>query len=235
MKERIFIQKAKERVTVEEFIRKHLADTKCSNIEVQHTPIVTRIIIYTSTPGLVIGSSGDRIRELVEVLKKNLKIENPQIDVQKINNPDMDPTIVAKTLALSIENSVNYKKLGNVYISRIMSAGAMGCEIIFAGKLSGERSRRERFTAGYLKKCGEPAQYVLKGFAVATPKLGNVGITVKIMLPSDKMHKIVKSETIIEETKKEPVKSEMIIEETKPEEIKTDLPVEEPKVEDAKE
>ncbi len=183
MKERIFIQKAKEHVNLEEFIRKQFAGVKCSNIEVQYTPIVTRIIIHTVTPGLVIGAGGERIRETVEKIKDQFKIENPQIDVQKIERPNLDPSIVAQSIAMSLENSVNYKRLGKFYVEKIMDAGAIGCEIIMSGKLSGERSRRERFTEGYLKKCGETAsRFVSKGFAVATPKLGNIGVTVKIMM-----------------------------------------------------
>lgn len=183
MKERIFIQKAKEHVNMEEFIRKQFADVKCSSIEVQYTPIVTRIIVHTVTPGLVIGAGGERIRETVEKLKEKFKIENPQIDVQKIDRPNLDPIIVAQSIALSLENNVNYKRLGNFYVEKIIEAGAIGCEIIMSGKLSGERSRRERFMEGYIKKCGETAdRFVSKGFAVANPRLGNIGVTVKIML-----------------------------------------------------
>lgn len=182
MKERIFIKKAKEDVTMEEFVRRQFGQAKCGAIEVQHTPIVTRIIIHTTTPGLVIGTGGERIKETIEILKEKFKIENPQVDVQKIDNPDVDPHIVAQTIANSLEGGINYKKLGNHYLTRIMNAGAVGCELLFAGKLSGERSRRQLFNAGYLKKCGYPAQTeVLKGFAVANPRLGNIGITVKIM------------------------------------------------------
>lgn len=183
MKEKIFIQKAKEHVNLQEFIRKQFAQVKCSNIEVQYTPVVTRIIIHTVTPGLVIGTGGERIRETVEKLKEKFKIENPQIDVQKIENANLDPLIVAQGIVASLENGINYKRLGNFYVEKIIASGAIGCEIIITGKLSGERSRRERFTAGYLKKCGETAdRYVMKGFAVANPKLGNIGVTVKIML-----------------------------------------------------
>lgn len=181
MKERLFIQKAKNHRSLEEFVRKQFAEAKCGSIEIQHTPIVTRIIIYTTTPGLVIGSGGERIKETTETLKKKFSIENPQIDVQKISNPDMDPYIVAQSIAIAIESGVNYKKLGNYYVSRIMDAGAIGCEIVLSGKLAGERSRKERFTAGYLKKCGDTAlRDVARGFAVATPRLGSIGITVMI-------------------------------------------------------
>ena len=183
MKERIFIQKAKEHVGLEEFVRKQFAQAKCGKIEVQRTPLVTRIVIYTATPGLVIGAGGERIKETVDILRERFHIENPQVDVQKIDRPDLDPFIVAQSIVSAIENSVNYKRLGNFYVQKIMNAGAVGCEIVFSGKFSGQRARKERFTAGYLKKCGDSAdKLVAKGYAVATPKLGNVGITVKIML-----------------------------------------------------
>ena len=209
MKERLFIQKSKEHVRLEEFIRKQFGQAKCGNVEVQYTPVVTRIVLYTTTPGLVIGSGGERIKETVEMLKKEFGIENPQIDVQKIDNPDLDPNIVAQTISSSIESGVNFKKLGNYYIQRIMDAGAIGCEVVLSGKISGQRGRRERFVAGYLKKCGEPAKRdVIKGFSVANPKLGNIGVTVKIMIRRTELSiKIKKAapEVQDQEEKTEPV------------------------------
>lgn len=204
MKERIFIQSAKEHVKLEEFVRKQFANARCGTIEVQHTPVVTRIIIYTTTPGLIIGSGGERIKETIELLKKDFGIENPQIDVQRIDNPDLDPNIVAQMIAASIESNINYKRLGNYYTQRIMEAGAVGCEIIFAGKFGGQRGKKERFVAGYIKKCGEPAQTdVIKGFAKAIPKLGITGVTVKIMMKQPGMLKIKKREEPKEEASKE--------------------------------
>lgn len=182
MKEKLFVQKAKEHVNLEEFIRHRFAAAKCGRIDVQRTPIMTRIVIHTTTVGLVIGTGGEKIRETVEALRVKFKIENPQIDVQKIQEPDMDPFIVAQNIAYAIESGTNYKRLGNYYLSKVMKAGAVGAEIIVSGKLAGERSRKDRFTAGYLKKCGYPARKdVLKGFTVANPRLGNIGVTVKIM------------------------------------------------------
>lgn len=188
MKERIFIQKAKEHVALVEFLKKQFGQAKLGDIEVQHTPIVTRIIVYTTTPGLVIGSGGERVQEVSAMLKKKFGIENPQIDVQKILNPDVNPTIVAQGIASSIENGVNHKKLGNFYLQKIMNSGAIGCEIVFSGKFAGERARKERFSAGYIKKCGDTAQRnVVSGFALANPRLGNIGISVKIMIRSSQM------------------------------------------------
>src|SRR3989344_4828284 len=116
MKERIFINKAKEHIILKDFVRRQFADAKCSDIIVQHTPIVTRIVIYTTTPGIVIGRGGEKIREAVEKIRKKFGIDNPQIDVQRISNPDMDPSIVAQNIASSLESGVNCKKLGNFYL-----------------------------------------------------------------------------------------------------------------------
>ena len=207
---------------MEEFIRKQFAQAKCGSIEIQHTPVVTRIVLYTTTPGLIIGSGGERIKETVETLKKEFGIENPQIDVQKIDNPDMDPNIVAQTIAAAIESGVNFKKLGNYYAQRIMESGAIGCEIVMSGKVSGQRSRRERFIAGYIKKCGEPSKRdVLKGFSLANPKLGNIGVTVKIMfrrtelsLNMEKLQQKEKKPDVKKEETAEPAVIEPVVTET---------------------
>ena len=208
MKERLFIKKSKEQVRLEEFVRKQFAQAKCGDIEVQHTPLVTRIVLHTTTQGLIIGSGGERIKETVEMLKKDFGIENPQIDVQRIDNPDIDSNIVAQTIAAAMESGVNFKKLGNYYMQRIMESGAIGCEIVLSGKISGQRGRRERFIAVYLKKCGEPAKRdVAVGFAVANPKLGNIGVTVKIMLRRSELSIKIPEHTAAEEAPKEKVKA----------------------------
>ncbi len=207
MKERIFIQKAKDQVTLEEFVRKRFDEAKTGMIEIQYTPIVTRIIIHTVTPGLIVGSGGERIRATVEELKAKYSLRNPQIDVQRIENQFLDPHVVAQNIAKQLERGTNHKRLGEFYVSRIMQSGAVGCELVMAGKLSGQRSRTERFSAGYLKKCGDPAQKdVLKGFALANPKLGNIGVKVSIMIRNREITKtaIAKLEKYIaaEEAKK---------------------------------
>lgn len=193
MKERIFIKKAKEQIRLEELLRKEFTDVKCGLIEIAYTPLGVRIVIHTTSPGLVIGHGGDKIREVGDKLKA-LGLENPQIDVQKISNPDMDSAIVAQSIAAAMSKGMNVKKIGNYYLERVMRAGAIGCEIVIKGKISGEKSRSERFISGYLKKCGEPAQRdVVKGFALATPRLGNIGVTVRIMVThSDRKIIVVK-------------------------------------------
>lgn len=220
MKERIFIKKSKEQITLREFVKKQFVEAKCGLIDIHHTPVATRIIIHTTTPGIIIGSGGENIKDAIEIIKRDFKIDNPQIDVQKIDVPDLDPDIVAQTIATAIESGVNYKRLGNFYTSKIMNAGAIGCEIVIAGKLGGEKSRTERFIEGYLKKCGDPAEKdVMKGWALANPKLGNIGILVKIMMyqPETLRHMVTKEE--VKENKEE-VKTEEVKKKEKKKDMK---------------
>jgi len=216
MKERIFIKKAKEQSQIEEYIRKEFATAKCGDIVVNYTPLGVRIVIYTVAPGLVIGAGGSKIRDAVENLRLKFGIENPQIDVQKITNPDMDPNVVAQSIAAALEKNVNFRRLGKFYTERIMRSGAIGCEIVISGKISGERGRKERFIAGYLKKCGDPAlKDVKRGFAVANPPLGNIGVLVKIMITHSDKRIIVKRPEKIEESAGAALEKEPVLEEKK--------------------
>ena len=67
---------------------------------------------------------------------------------------------------------------------RVMDAGALGCEIVISGKLTGPRSRTEKFISGYIKHSGKPAsELVDKGYSVAVKKLGVIGCQVRIIPP----------------------------------------------------
>ena len=181
MKERLFIEDSKKDIQIEEMLLKEFSNAMIGGIELQETPLGTRIVIYTMAPGIVIGTGGEKIRMMTESLKNRFGLKNPQIDVQKIRNPDLNPAIVAQNICQALEKGLNYKKIGNHYIAKIMRAGARGCEIIIAGKLGGEKSRTEKFYAGFVEKSGT-REAVLKGTCVATPKLGNIGIKVFITL-----------------------------------------------------
>lgn len=65
-----------------------------------------------------------------------------------------------------------------------MNAGALGCEIVISGKLTGARSRTEKIVEGYIKHAGKPVDDIVdEGFAVAIKKLGTLGCKVRIIPP----------------------------------------------------
>ena len=181
--ERKFIEAAKKRMQIEEFLAQEFSRAGYSHAEIQRTPLAMRIIVYAHKPGLIVGRGGKNIDNIIQVLKDQFGLENPQLDVQEIENPDLDPHIVSKQIAGAIERGMNYKKIVNMAIQRIMDSGAVGVGIRISGKMGGAMSRTEKFSSGYLKYAGEPAETMVKSaFAKAQVKLGTIGIQVRIML-----------------------------------------------------
>ncbi len=177
-----FVKQGIKESQIEEFIRKNFPLGDYSRTELQRTPLGIKIVIYTHKPGKIIGRGGKNINEMTEAIKKRFDLENPQLDVKSIENPNLDAMIVAKQIASALEKGFNHKKIGNLTIKRIMDSGAIGAQIIISGKLGGSKSMTSKFTEGYLKHSGAPSKELVdEGFEEAYTKPGKIGIRVKIM------------------------------------------------------
>lgn len=182
--ERKFIQDNIKKLKVKEYIAGELERSGVGEINIQRTPLGTRVMIYAQRPGLVIGRKGMSIKKLTTVLEKDYKIENPQVEVDELPVPELNAQIMANSIASAIERGIHFRRAAYTTLRRIMEAGARGAQITIGGKLTGERSKSVKFTDGYLTQCGDPAfLYVAKGKAEASPKPGIIGVKVKIMPP----------------------------------------------------
>ncbi|MFH1106189.1 MAG: 30S ribosomal protein S3 [Candidatus Aenigmatarchaeota archaeon] len=191
--ERKFIKDGIMLTEISEYLKKQFTRADYSHIEVQKTPLGTRIVVYANKPGIIIGKSGKQIKDVTAYLQAKFNLDNPQIDVKTIANPDMDAQIVARQMATSIERGFNHKRIANLTLKRVMDAGAVGVALRLAGKLGGEKSRFEKFSTGYVQHSGETSErLVLKGFAEASLRGGKVGIQVRIMTAMSNEDKIPK-------------------------------------------
>lgn len=182
MLKKYFVKQGIREVSIEDFIRENYPSADYSNIELQRTPLGIKVLIYTHKPGRVIGRGGSKINKMSEALKVKFELDNPQLDVKSIDNPNLDSKIVAKQIKTALERGYNYKKIGNMSLKRVMEAGAIGVEIVISGKLGGSKGRIGKFTGGYLKHCGDSAEKLVDyGFEEALTKPGKIGIKVKIM------------------------------------------------------
>lgn len=185
--EKQFVNESIRRMQIEEFLTNEFAKAGYSHCEIQRTPLSIRITVYAHKPGLIIGKGGKNIDAITEVIKNKFGFENPQLDVQEISNPYLDPHIVAKQIATALEHGLNYKRVANLTLERVMDAGAVGVAIRIGGKLGGEMGRIEKFSAGYLKYAGDPAETdVKRAYAKAQVKLGTIGIQVRILTEAPK-------------------------------------------------
>lgn len=186
--ERKFVAENVRRVLLKEYLMKEVSRAGFGGLDVQRTPMGTRIVLTTERPGLVIGRRGQTIKNLTTVIEERFGFENPQIEVQEVENVSLNAQIMAEKLAFSLERGWHFRRAGHSTLRRVMDAGARGCYIIVAGKLSGQRHRTEKFKEGSIKYCGEPKiQFVQRGFAPAKLKMGIIGVTVEIMQADAKL------------------------------------------------
>jgi len=183
-----FIQDGLQRTQIDEFFAEELGRAGYGGMDVAKTPMGTQIVLKAEKPGMVIGKGGKNIRKVTTELEERFNLEDPQIDVQEVEEPDLNARIVADRLANALERGWYFRKAGHTTIDRIMEAGALGAEIVLSGKVTGARSRVEKFNRGYIKHNGEPAEEIVDfGKATAVMKLGTIGVQVKIIPPNAKL------------------------------------------------
>ncbi|RJX42149.1 30S ribosomal protein S3 [Halonotius aquaticus] len=182
--EQQFIENGLQRAQIDEFFQEELDRAGYGGMDIAKTPMGTQIVLKAEKPGMVIGKGGKNIRKITTTLTEEFGMDDPQVDVQEVDEPDLNARIVADRLANALERGWYFRKAGHTTIDRIMEAGALGAEIVLSGKVTGARSRVEKFNRGYIKHNGEPAQDVVdEGQGVAVMKLGTIGVTVKIIPP----------------------------------------------------
>lgn len=193
MEERATVKFKKDEFSIKEYIKSILGKGKISKVRIEYTPIGEKIIVSTNKPGLVIGKRGEKIEELTGLLKTKFKLENPRIEIDEITQPELDAQIVADEIAISLERlgPLKFKVIAYKNLQKIMSAGALGAEIVLGGKLPSARAKTWRFSQGYLRKVGDSAKVVDRAMAVAQTRPGTVGVKVSILSPiailSDKL------------------------------------------------
>ncbi|MDH7506816.1 MAG: 30S ribosomal protein S3 [Candidatus Thermoplasmatota archaeon] len=213
--ERNFIKENTNRVLIKEFLIKKIEGAGFGGMNIQRTPMGTRINILVERPGMVIGKGGNKIKELTDSIRDNFKVDNPQIEIEEAGSKaSLNAQIMAEKLAEALERGWHFRRAGHSTVRRIMDAGAKGCQVIIAGKLTGARHRTEKFTEGHVKYCGETAREVMEtGFAVAKLKPGVLGVKVRIMRPDAKLPDEIKIK-LPEKEKTVPTKVEEKKEET---------------------
>lgn len=189
---KIVAQKIKE-FQIQEFIKDNLKQVGLSSSKLQMTPLGEKIIVNAARPGLIVGRKGQSIKKLTNQLKKKFNLENPQIEINELDNPNLDANIIAERVATSLERfgSARFKGIGHKVLEDVMNAGALGIELVVSGKVPSARAKRWRFYQGYLKKSGEIAISGVKtAYAAAQLKSGTIGIQVRIMPPIELPDKV---------------------------------------------
>jgi len=207
--ERIFVEEGIKKVRMNEYFRNELERAGYGGMDIKRTPMGTQITVKVEKPGMIIGKDGKRIKRITDEITKKQELDNPQIDVQPIEVPELNAQLMANRLAKLIERGWHFRRAGRSTLQRIMDMGALGCEITMSGKLKGPRGRMEKMVDGYIKHCGSIAEEIVdKGYAIARKKAGVIGVQVKIVKPGVKIPDDFHMKVVNEEDKGEEKESE---------------------------
>ena len=186
---------------LDEYLKESLRETGYGGVDIQKTPIGTRITLYVTRPGLVIGRKGSGIKDLTSKLEQKFGLNNPQISVMEIEVPELNPQIMANRIAQLVERGTAFRRASMWTMNTVMGAGAMGVEISIAGKLRSERAHFEKHSSGVVPKSGNAAGKIVKlGITDVLTKMGLMGIQLRIALKNE-----VPPDFELIESKQEPV------------------------------
>jgi small subunit ribosomal protein S3 len=169
-----------EDLVIRSYLDQSLEKAEVSRVEIEKAGDNVRIIIHSSRPGAIIGKKGQEIDTLRNYLVAKLKKNNIEISVQEVKTPELDATIVAKSIADQLEKRGSYKKAMKKAAISAMKAGAKGVKVCCAGRLQGAEIARTEWT-----RVGSVPLHTLRsdidyGFAEALTTYGKIGVKVWI-------------------------------------------------------
>ncbi len=184
---KVFLEQALLRAKIDEYLAQNFYEAGYSGVILTQSGLGTRIHIYAERPALIIGKRGATIRRLHNIFQTVFGFEGVQITVSEPENPELDARVQAFRIARSIERGFHFRRVAFAALRRIMANGAVGVEIKISGKLTSERARFEKYTAGKVYKAGQIVDELVDR-AVAHAKLpkGIIGVEVIIVRPGEK-------------------------------------------------
>ncbi len=165
---------------IRKYLESNLTKAEIARIEIKKTAGMIKIIIHSAQPGRVIGKKGQEIDMLRKNLASMLKVNSVDISVEEIKTPELDAVLVAKNIALQLEQRANFKKLMKKAAASALKAGARGVKICVKGRLNGAEIARAEWT-----RIGSVPLHTLRadiqyGYARAHTVMGIIGVRVWI-------------------------------------------------------
>lgn len=177
--EKDFGKLLQEDLAIRKYLKKKLQQAGISKIEIERATKKTRINIFTSRPGIVIGRKGTEIDKLKKELLR-LTDKEVFINIIEVKRPEIDAQLVAENVALQLIRRVAFRRAIKRSVSTALKMGALGIKISCAGRLGGaEIARSEWYREGKVPLHTLRA-YIDYGFAEALTTYGLIGIKVWI-------------------------------------------------------
>src|SRR3989441_11117254 len=108
---RIIVENVR-RVLLKEYLMSETRRAGFGGLDIQRTPMGTRVSLLAERPGLVIGRKGSAIKSLTEAVERQFKFDNPQIEVQEVEHPALNAQIMAEEPSKRPERGWHFRRAG---------------------------------------------------------------------------------------------------------------------------
>jgi small subunit ribosomal protein S3 len=137
-----------EDLKLRKLIMDTLPDAGVSQILIDRNANQVTLTVKTAKPGIVIGRGGQNA-EMLRTLLQNATDKRIRLNIEEIRVPELDATLVARSVADQLERRVAFRRAMKQAVQRTMARGALGCRIKIGGRLGGsEMSRSEQEMQG---------------------------------------------------------------------------------------
>ena len=172
-----------EDLKIRDYLNKVYAKAAISRVVIERIKNTNKdrvkITLHTGKPGVVIGHEAETKNKVVKELAYKTKKEII-LNVVEIKKPELDATLVAKSIAEQLEARASFRRVQKVAIQRALKAGAKGAKTLISGRLGGaEMARSEGYNEGQvpLQTLRADVDYAV---AEAITTYGKLGIKVWI-------------------------------------------------------
>lgn len=156
-------------------IKKKLANTGVSRIEIDRAAGKVVVNIFTSRPGLVIGKKGAGIDSLRLDMQKKIADE-VTINIKEVRKAEIDAQLVSENVAQQLVRRVAFRRAMKKAVQSALKLGAKGIKIQCAGRLGGaELARCEWYREGRVPLHTLRAD-IDYGFSEAKTTYGMIGV-----------------------------------------------------------
>lgn len=174
-----YAESLQEDLKLRQAIQSRYAEAAVSLVQIERQAKEVSVTIHTARPGIVIGRGGQRVDELSSYLEKLIG-KKVKLNIQEIRQPELDATLVAKTIAEQIQRRIAYRRAMKQAIFRTIQAGAKGIRVSCSGRLGeAEIARRQTMHQGQVPLHTLRAD-IDYGFTEARTTLGRIGVKVWI-------------------------------------------------------
>ena len=142
----------KEDFAIRQFLSKKLKNMSIDRVEIERSPDILSVAIYTARPGLIIGRGGSGAEDLKKELQKLIKRKTAvKVEIQEYKNPETSAAIMAESVAEQIERRLPFRRVLKQTLGKITAnkKEVLGAKIEIAGRLNGaEIARTEHLDEG---------------------------------------------------------------------------------------